>query len=97
MLSMLTSQPLAYQRGSETVEGTLQMRNHVASWGARLFLDRKFAHYTWIGVFISLLNIALLYLAIDVLGFTAIVSSPVIIGGTFVLRYVMFDLFNVLR
>lgn len=62
----------------------------------RLFLDKKFAHYTWIGIFISLLNIFLLWLLIDMFGIPTIVSSTLVIAGTFILRYVLFDSFKIL-
>jgi len=62
----------------------------------RLFLDKKFAHYTWTSIFISILNIALLYLFIDILGISTIISSIVVIGSTFITRYFLFDYFKVL-
>lgn len=64
--------------------------------GLRLFLDRRFVAYTWIGVAISTLNIALLWLTIDVMHVPTLVASTVIIGGTFLLRYVLFSVFKVI-
>lgn len=63
----------------------------------RLFLDRKFFHYTWIGVVVTLFNIVALYLAIDVLGIHTVISGTALAGCTFVLRYVLFYLAGMLR
>ena len=62
----------------------------------RLFLDKKFVHYTWTSIFISVLNIALLYLFIDILGIPTLISSTIVIGSTFITRYFLFDYFKVL-
>ncbi len=62
----------------------------------RLFLDKKFMHYTWIGIFISLLNIFLLWLLIDIMGIPTVISSLLVVILTFVLRYVLFDSFKIL-
>ena len=72
-----------------------QSRIH-RSWCGRLFLDKKFAHYTWIGIFISLLNIFLHWLLIDILGVSTIISAIIVVGGTFIFRYILFDLFKVI-
>lgn len=75
-----------------TMNTELPKQNHFR----RLFLDKKFAHYTWIGIFISVLNIFLLWLLIDILDIPTIVSSILVVLGTFVLRYVLFDSFKIL-
>lgn len=62
----------------------------------RLFFDKKFVHYTWIGIFISLLNIFLLWLLIDIIGIPTVISSALVVVITFVLRYVLFDSFKIL-
>jgi putative flippase GtrA len=62
----------------------------------RLFLGKKFFHYTWIGVFVSVLNIFLLWFLIDVLDIPTIISSTLVVAGTFVLRYFLFDSFKIL-
>jgi len=62
----------------------------------RLFLDKKFAHYTWIGIFISVLNIFLLWLLIDIFSISTIISSTLVIGFTFILRYILFSIYKVL-
>jgi putative flippase GtrA len=61
-----------------------------------LFLDKKFAHYTWIGVFISVMNIIFLWLLIDILHIPTILSSILVVIITFLLRYVLFDKFKVI-
>ena len=61
-----------------------------------LFLDKKFFHYTWIGIAISLLNIFLLWLLIDIVGISTVVSATLVVVLTFVLRYILFDLFKIL-
>ena len=60
----------------------------------KLFFDKKFLHYTWIGIFISVLNIFLLWLFIDIFGISTVISSTVIIGATFIIRYVLFRRFE---
>lgn len=62
----------------------------------RLFWDKKFLHYTWIGIFISLLNIFFLWLLIDIFDIGTVISSILVVGGTFILRYILFDLFKIL-
>jgi len=58
------------------------------------FLNRRFFHYTWIGVLISLLNILLLWLLIDVFKISTVVSSTLVVFGNFILRYVLLDFFK---
>lgn len=62
----------------------------------RLFLNKKFLRYTLIGIFISVLNIFLLWLLIDVFDIPTIISSTLVVLGTFLLRYVLFDSFKIL-
>ncbi|MBI5138661.1 MAG: GtrA family protein [Candidatus Vogelbacteria bacterium] len=62
----------------------------------KLFLDKKFFHYTWIGIFISVLNVFLLWLLIDILSISTVVSSILVIGLTFIIRYVLFRRFEAL-
>lgn len=57
----------------------------------RLFLNERFFHYSWIGVVISLLNIFLLWLFIDIFHIGTVVSSTIVIGMTFIIRYVLYD------
>lgn len=62
----------------------------------RLFLDKKFFHYTWIGIFVSILNIIALWLFIDVLGISTIIAGVLVVGLTFILRYLLFIFFKIL-
>ncbi len=62
----------------------------------RLFLDKKFLNYTWIGVFISILNIFLLWLFIDIFDIPTVISGIIVIGATFIIRYVLFDINKVI-
>ena len=74
-----------------------QTKNRIFQSGfGRLFLDTKFVNYTWIGVFVSGLNIFLLWLLIDIFKISTIIASTVVIGGTFVLRYILLLFFKVL-
>lgn len=56
----------------------------------RLFWDKRFFNYTWIGIVISLLNIFLLWLFIDVFRIPTVVSSVIVIGATFIIRYILY-------
>ena len=60
----------------------------------RLFLDRKFFYYTCIGVGIAVLNIFLLWLLIDVVKMKTVVASTLVIGFTFIFRYLLFHFFK---
>lgn len=70
--------------------------NRLKEYFKRLLLDKKFFHYAWIGVLISGLNIFLLWLFIDIFGIPTVIASAIVIGGTFILRYIFLDLFKVL-
>lgn len=61
----------------------------------KLFWDKSFLHYAWISGFYSVINIFLLWLFIDVLKVPTVSSSIMVIGGTFVLRYLLFRLLKV--
>ena len=65
------------------------------SYFKRLFLDKKFFHYAWIGGVISLLNIVLLWLFIDIFLWPTVFSSTLVVVGNFIFRYVLMDLFKV--
>lgn len=60
------------------------------------FWDKSFIHYTWGSILFSLLNIFLLWLFIDIFHVPTVISSAVIIGGTFILRYVFFRTLGVM-
>lgn len=59
------------------------------------FMERSFFHYLWIGGAYSVLNIFLLWLLIDNFKIPTVISSTIVIGGTFILRYIVFRLFKV--
>ncbi len=61
----------------------------------RLFLDKKFIHYTWASLFISILNIFLLWLLIDIIDIPTVISSIIVVATTFIIRYVLFDFLKV--
>lgn len=61
-----------------------------------MFLHKKFAHYTGVSIFISVMNIFLLWLFIDVWGIPTVISSTIVIAGTFILRYVLFDFLKIM-
>lgn len=61
----------------------------------RLFLDQKFFYYTCIGIFFAVLNVFLLWLLIDVFSMPTVVASSLVIGFTFIFRYVLLHFFKV--
>lgn len=60
----------------------------------KLFLNKQFLNYTWVSVFVSVLNIFLLWLSIDIFGVPTIFASAGIIGATFVIRYFLYRRFE---
>lgn len=80
---------------SQTLVARLKSRV-LRSRAGRLFIDKKFFHYTLVGVFISVLNIFLLWLLIDVFGIPTVISSTLVIGSTFIFRYVLFRAFGLM-
>ena len=51
---------------------------------------RNFVIYTIVGASISLANIILLYLLIDIFGISTLYSSTLVVGGTFLLKYFIY-------
>ena len=51
---------------------------------------RNFIIYLIVGAGISGTNIFLLYLFIDIFGISTLVSSTVVVGGTFILRFFIY-------
>lgn len=76
---------MAEDKTPEIIEGTGKGRSVLT----RLFWDKKFMHYTWIGVFISFLNIFFIWLLIDIFNVPTVIASTVVIGLTFILRYIL--------
>ena len=62
-----------------------------------LFLNKQFFHYTWVSIFISVLNIFLLWLFIDIFDIPTVLSSTVIIGATFIIRYFLYRRFETFK
>lgn len=61
----------------------------------RLFWDKKFFHYTWVSIVVSIGGIFLLWVLIDVLGTPTIVAGTVATAATFIGRYLLFTLFKI--
>lgn len=61
----------------------------------RHFWDKSFLHYTWVSALFSLANIFFLWLLIDVLKVPTVISSTIVIGGTFLLRYIFFKVLKI--
>lgn len=83
------------QESSEKFFERFKTRMHTSRFG-RLFYDRKFFHYTWIAIVISLLNIFFLWLLIDIFDIPTLIASTLVVLATFITRYVLFDLFKIL-
>ncbi len=49
--------------------------------------NHSFFKYSWVGAVFTVLNIGLVWLFIDVLHIPTIISSAVVVGGLFVLKY----------
>ena len=62
----------------------------------RYLFDKSFAHYTIASISISLLNIFLLWLFIDIFDIPTIISSVLVVGGTFFVRYALLRMFKIM-
>lgn len=62
----------------------------------RHFADVSFFHYFWTGGVFTLLNIFLVWLFIDFFGFPTLISSIVVIGGLFLLRFLVYRWFKIM-
>jgi len=62
----------------------------------KFFWNKSFLHYLWTGGLFTVLNIVLVSLAVDVLHFSAASSSSIIIGGLFLLRYILYRWIDVM-
>lgn len=60
------------------------------------FAEKSFLHYVWTGGTWTILGIFLTWLFIDIFKIPTILASTVVIGGTFVLRYVAFRLLRIM-
>ena len=61
-----------------------------------LFLNKKFFHYAWIGIFISALNVFLLWLLIDVFKIPTVIASTGVVSFNFIFRYVLLDYLKIM-
>ena len=61
----------------------------------RLFWNRSFFDYVWVSGLFSLANIFFLWLFIDILHIPTVISSIIVIGGTFILRYLLFRIIKI--
>lgn len=61
----------------------------------RPFIRKEFLHYTWISIVISVLNIFFLWLFIDVFDIHTVLASVIVIGATFIGRYLWYRATNV--
>ncbi|MFZ2484911.1 MAG: hypothetical protein WAX80_00065 [Minisyncoccia bacterium] len=80
-------------KGDYVFMGRLLEKLRQTSLGKK-FLHKKFAHYTWISIFISLLNIFLLWVFIDIWDIPTIISSSTVVLSTFIIRYLLFYRFE---
>ena len=60
------------------------------------FMEKSFLHYVWTGGAWTILGIFLTWLFIDILKIPTILASTIVIGGTFILRYVAFRLLKIM-
>lgn len=51
---------------------------------------RSFAAYTGVGIFITLLNIVLLWLFIDVFNISTIIASTIVVVGLFLFKFYLY-------
>lgn len=61
----------------------------------KIFFARSFFHYTWTGVIASVLQVFFLWLLIDMMDISTILASVLVIGVTFILRYLVLYMFDV--
>lgn len=62
----------------------------------RFFWKKSFFHYIWSGGIFTVLNIFLIWLFIDILKISTLISSIVVIGGLFIFRYIVYRILNVM-
>ncbi len=60
------------------------------------FFSKDFINYSGVSIFISVLNIILLWLLIDIIDIPTIISTTLVVGGTFVLRYFLYKFKNII-
>ena len=72
------------------------MENDETVLKRRLFWDKSFFHYAWTGGLFTVLNIFLIWFLIDVLRIPTLISTTAVIGGTFIARYIVYRLLNIM-
>ena len=50
----------------------------------------NFSKYSFIGLFITIIKIIMLYIMIDILGISTIVSSTIVVGGLFIIKFILY-------
>ena len=60
------------------------------------FWEKSFLHYLWTGGVFTVANIFFVWLFIDIFKIPTVISSSVVIGGLFILRYVVYRKFEVM-
>ena len=53
---------------------------------------RNFIIYTTVGGFISVLNVFLIWLLVDIFQINTVLSGAIVVGGLFVLKYIIYKL-----
>lgn len=61
----------------------------------KLFLDKRFFNYVWVGILISTVNVFLLWLFIDVWHMGTVISGVIVVAGTFIFRYVLLIFYKI--
>lgn len=56
----------------------------------KLIKNKNFMIYTIVGILITILNIALLWLFIDIFRIPTLISSTIIVGGLFILKFIIY-------
>lgn len=60
------------------------------------FWEKSFFHYLWTGGFFTIANVALLWVFIDVLHISTVLSGLIVTGGLFIIRYLFYRWFRVM-
>lgn len=60
------------------------------------FAEKSFLHYLWTGGAWTILGIFFTWFFIDILKIPTIIASTIVIGGTFIARYIAFRLLKIM-
>ncbi|MDP3988701.1 MAG: methyltransferase domain-containing protein [bacterium] len=80
---------LAKKRRAEDEDHAAPLSYSTPQKIAHYFYNESFFHYTWIGIVVSVLNVFLLWLFIDVWDMLTVPASIIVVGINFILRYVL--------